>query len=92
MSSTFGSAPQSNFAKPNDPVQIFYATLSPTVVSNGTSVHVAAVTTTNASSVKLQVGTQTIGLSRSRYGQWQATFPFPGRASPSVKLTLDLRS
>ena len=44
---TFGAPPQSNFAKPTDPVQIFYATLSPTVVTNGTSMRVAAVTTTN---------------------------------------------
>jgi type II secretory pathway component GspD/PulD (secretin) len=74
---TFGSAPQSNFAKPTDPVQIFYATLSPTVASSGTPVHVAAVTTTNANTVKLQIGSQTIVLARTAPGQWQATFPFP---------------
>jgi type II secretory pathway component GspD/PulD (secretin) len=79
---TFGSAPQSNFAKPTDPVQMFYATLSPTLVSNGTSVHVAAVTTTNATTVKLQIGTQSIGLSQTGAGQWQATFPFPRAALP----------
>jgi general secretion pathway protein D len=78
----FGAAPQSNFAKPTDPVQIFYVTLSPTVVTNGTSVRVAAVTTTNAGAVKLQVGTQTIGLGRTGPGQWQATFPFPSAAVP----------
>jgi len=74
---TFGAAPQSNFAKPTDPVQIFYATLSPTVVSNGTSVHIAAVTTTNSTTVKLQIGTQSIGLAKTAPGQWQASFPFP---------------
>ena len=79
---TFGAPPQSNFAKPGDPVQIFFATFSPTVVTNGTSVHVAAVTTTNASALKLQIGTQTIGLSQTGLGQWQATFPFPLAAVP----------
>ncbi|MBV8367670.1 MAG: hypothetical protein JO036_01885 [Candidatus Eremiobacteraeota bacterium] len=74
---TFGAAPQSNFAKPTDPVQIFYATLSPTVVSNGSSVRVAAVTTANATTVKLQIGTQSIGLAQTAPGQWQASFPFP---------------
>jgi type II secretory pathway component GspD/PulD (secretin) len=85
---TFGSPPQSNFAKPSDPVQIFYATLSPTVVANGTSVHIAVVTTTNASAVKLKIGTETIGLSQTGVGQWQATFPFPATAVPTGETTM----
>jgi type II secretory pathway component GspD/PulD (secretin) len=79
---TFGSAPQNNFARPNDSVQIFYATLSPTVMSNGTQVRIAAITTTNVSAVKLQVGSQTIGLSQMSPGQWQAAFPFPAGSTP----------
>ena len=79
---TYGAAPQSNFAKPSDPVQIFYATLSPTVLANGASVHVAAVTTTNVATVKLQIGSQNLGLSQIAPGQWQATFPFPAAAVP----------
>jgi type II secretory pathway component GspD/PulD (secretin) len=79
---TFGAPPQSNFAKPTDPVQIFFATLSPTVVANGTTVHAAVVTTTNATAVKLQIGTQTIGFSQTGLGQWQAAFPFPLAAVP----------
>ncbi len=77
---TFGAAPQSNFAKPTDPVQIFYATLSPTVVVNGTSVHIAAITTTNATSCKVAIGTVTISLGQTGSGQWQGTFPFPASA------------
>jgi type II secretory pathway component GspD/PulD (secretin) len=77
---TFGAPPQSNFARPTDPVQIFYATLSPTVVSNGTPVRIAVVTTSNASSVKLQVGTQTINLAQTGAGQWQAVIAFPSGA------------
>jgi general secretion pathway protein D len=85
---TFGSAPQSNFARPTDPVQVFYATLAPTVVSNGTPVRVAAVTTSNANTVKLQVGTQTISLVQTGPGQWQAAFPFPLSAVPVGQATL----
>ena len=87
---TFGSAPQSNFAKPNDAVQIFYATLSPTIVSNGTQVRLAVVTTTNASAVKLQVGTQSIALSQTGPGQWQALFPFPLGTAPIGQSTMTL--
>ena len=79
---TFGSAPQNNFAKATDPVQIFYASLSPTVVASGTSVRVAAVTTTNANTVKLLIGNQTFGLAQTGRGQWQAGFPFPIAAIP----------
>ncbi|MDB5070062.1 MAG: hypothetical protein JWM87_1173 [Candidatus Eremiobacteraeota bacterium] len=85
---TFGTAPQSNFAKPGDPVQIFYATLSPTVVANGTSVHVAVITTSNANAVKLQAGSQSIGLSLTAPGQWQATFPFPAAVAPPGQTNL----
>jgi type II secretory pathway component GspD/PulD (secretin) len=87
---TFGAAPQSNFARPTDSVQIFYATLSPTVVSNGTPVRVAVVTTSNANAVKLQVGTQTISLAQTGAGQWQAAFAFPLGAVPVGQSALSL--
>lgn len=87
---TFGSAPQSNFAKSSDPVQLFYATLSPTIVSNGTSVHAAVITTTNATAVKLQIGSQTISLAQTGPGRWQATFPFPLGSVPSGQTTVVL--
>jgi type II secretory pathway component GspD/PulD (secretin) len=87
---TFGAAPQSNFAKDSDPVQIFYATLSPTVVANGTSVHLAAVTTTNAATLKLQIGSQTISLGQTGPGQWQTTLPFPLASVPLGQTSLNL--
>ena len=87
---TFGSAPQSNFAKSGDPVQIFYASLSPTIVANGTAVKLAAITTTNASSVKLVVGTQTFGLAQTGPGQWQTAFPFPLAAVPGGQTSVNL--
>jgi type II/III secretion system protein len=87
---TFGSPPQSNFAKPADPVQIFYATLSPAVVANGTPVRLAAITTTNASAVRLKIGTETIGLSQTGIGQWQAAFPFPAAAVPTSETNVTM--
>ncbi len=87
---TFGSAPQSNFAKSTDPVQIFYATLTPTVLTNGTPVRIAAVTTSNTAAVKLQVGSQSIRLAQTGPGQWQAAFPFPLAAVPVGQSALTL--
>jgi hypothetical protein len=77
---TFGAVPQSNFARSSDPVQIFYATFSPSIVANGTSVHITTITTSNVASVKISVGTVTISLGQTGLGQWQGTFPFPGTA------------
>jgi type II secretory pathway component GspD/PulD (secretin) len=85
---TFGSPPQNNFARPSDPVQIFYATLSPTVVTDGASVRVAVVTTTNVSAVKLNVGSVTVALRQTASGQWQATFPFPLTTVPTGQTSL----
>jgi hypothetical protein len=87
---TFGSAPQNNFAKSSDPIQLFYATLSPTIVRNGSSLRVAVVSTTNATALKLQIGSQTIALSQTGAGQWQATVPFPMAAVPVGQTDLTL--
>jgi type II secretory pathway component GspD/PulD (secretin) len=89
---TFGTPPQNNFAKSTDPVQIFYATLSPTVVANDTTIRIAAITTTNVTALKLQIGTQTHGLASIGEGQWQARFPFPTSAVPpgQTNVTLSL--
>jgi len=79
---TYGAPPQNNFAKSSDPAQIFYATLSPTVLANSTMVRIAAITTTNVTTLKLQIGTQSHGLAQTGDGQWQARFPFPASALP----------
>jgi len=71
-------------------VQIFYATLSPTIVANGTSVHVAAITTTNATSCKIAIGSVTISLGRTGAGQWQGTFPFPASALSGAQSTVSV--
>jgi type II secretory pathway component GspD/PulD (secretin) len=87
----FGAAPQSNFAKATDPAQIFYARLSPTVLSGGTPVRVDAVTTTNVNGVKLRVGSMTFLLGRTSPGQWSTTFPFPAAAVPGGQTGLTLQ-
>ena len=87
---TFGAAPQSNFAKPTDPVQIFYVMLSPTVADNNTTMHVAAITSTNTTSLKLTIGSQTFGLAQAAPGQWQTTFAFPGGAVPIGPASLNV--
>lgn len=78
----YGQKPTSNLAQPNDAVQIFYATLSPTTVANAVNVAVSATTTTNATKVALAYGTSTVSLGQVAPGQWQATFPFQTTALP----------
>ena len=71
---TFGSAPQSNFARPTDPLQIFYVTL---IADGRLQRHAGAHRRRhhlNANTVKLQVGTQAISLVQTGAGQ---SFPFP---------------
>ena len=87
---TFGSPPQSNFARESDPVSFFYASLSPTVVNSSTPIGISAITTSNVSSVKLQVGSQSIALSQTATGQWQTTFVFPTAAVSRGQSPLNL--
>lgn len=88
----FGSPPPNNYAPVGGAVQIFYASLSPTVVKNGTVVHVAVITTTNASIVTLATGSVTSNLQMVGPGQWQGTFPFNGGISAlgQQRVTLNL--
>ncbi len=89
---TYGSVPQNNFANATDPVQIFYATFTPTVLSRNAVVTINAVTTTNAQQVTLTYGTFTQQLSQSNPGQWQARFQIAPMSLPAppanVSLTL----
>jgi hypothetical protein len=89
---TYGSVPQNNFAQPTDPVQIFYATFGPTVLTHNGVVTLNVVTTTNAQQVTLTYGTFRQSLAQVNPGQWQARFqisPMVLPAPPSnVSLTL----
>jgi len=89
---TYGSVPQNNFAKPTDPVQIFYATFSPTVLSRNAVVTLNVITTTNAQQATLTYGTFTQQLTQINPGQWQAHFQIAPMSLPAppanVSLTL----
>ncbi len=89
---TYGSPPPSTYAGPGDAPQIFYATLSPTVLSGNTTIHVSAITTTNVQRMTIGTGTSTITLSGIGPGIWQGLFStntlnLPPTAT-SVQLTL----
>lgn len=91
---TFGQAPQNNYAAPNAPPQIFYAQVSPSVVKNGQTMTVSAITTTNV--VQLSFGPNAVlpmaSLQSIGPGQWQGTFPFSsaGLAIGQAAVTLTL--
>ena len=88
----YGSPPQNAYAGPSDLPQIFYATLSPTVVKTGTQVTVSAITTTNVGKVTITYGTTTVTLSKLGTSTWQASFPFNATGTggqSSVQLTLN---
>jgi len=88
---SYGSVPASNVVRTTDPVKIFAVTFAPMTVSNGTSIHVTAVTSNNAVSAKIVIGTVSISLGQTGFGQWQGTFPFPGNAAPpGQSVTLQL--
>jgi hypothetical protein len=75
---TFGSAPANNFAQPNQPPQIFYVQVAPSVVRDGQQMTISAITTSNVT--KVTFGTNALvpmaTLSSVGTGQWQSTFSF----------------
>lgn len=89
----YGHLPASNVARPGDAPQIFYAGMQPTLVTNGASIAVVAMTTTNVTKVSLAYGSVATTLSQTGPGIWQATFPFattalpPGQARIQATLT-----
>ena len=91
---TFGQAPQNNYAAPNAAPQIFYAQVSPSVIRNGQTMTISAITTTNVAQLTFApnalfpiTSLQSIGP-----GKWQGTFAFSSAGLPmgqaSVNLTL----
>jgi hypothetical protein len=87
---TYGQPPQNNFAGPSDAVQIFYATLSPTVLRNGTPVKVAAVTTTNVNKVTIGYGGFTTQIAQNGPGKWLSTYTFSTAGLPVPPATVPL--
>jgi len=87
---TFGSPPPSNFAASGDSVQIFYVSLSPTIVSYGTPVTVNVITTSNVDNVTLSYNGVQTSIGQSGAGQWSATFPFTLVGLPVPNATIQL--
>ena len=71
---TYGSVPSTTFAGPSDAPRIFYATLSPTVVTPSSTIHVSAITTTNVQKLALSTGLTTLPLTPVGTGTWQGQF------------------
>ncbi|GAC1310253.1 MAG: hypothetical protein NVSMB21_17870 [Vulcanimicrobiaceae bacterium] len=74
---TYGAPPINSFAGPSDPVQIFYATFSPTVVRAGSPVRIAAITTTNVTKVSIGYQNASTAVAATAPGQWLTTYAFP---------------
>jgi len=74
----YGAAPANNYADSNQTPQIFFVQAQPTVVKDGQSVTISAITTTNVATLSFgptSVATQ-LSLSSIGPGKWQATFAF----------------
>jgi hypothetical protein len=78
----YGQEPPTTAARPNDPVKIFAATITPSVWRPGATVAVSATTTTNATKVSIAYGTTSITLGQISPGHWQAHFAFAATAMP----------
>ena len=86
----YGSPPPNTYAGPGDAPQIFYAQLSPTVVSPNSTVRINAITTTNVQKLTIGTAGTQIGLSALRAGQWQGVFSANTLALPPTAKTLQL--
>ena len=93
---TFGKPPASNYAGPNDPVLIYYARFTPTVIKNGDNVEITAITTINVSTLTISYPGFATQLAQSGPGQWQTAYNFNTSALPvgqnRVNLTLTASS
>jgi type II secretory pathway component GspD/PulD (secretin) len=87
----YGQIPANNVAGSADPVSIFFASVSPATLSNGSRVQVRLVSTTNATRATLSLGTLIVTLTEIGPGQWFASFPILNTyvvGQPNAQLTL----
>lgn len=73
----FGTPPQNAYAGPLDAPQIFYATLSPTVLKPGAMVAASVITTTNVAKVTIGTTGWSTTLNKLSPSTWQTSFNFP---------------
>jgi general secretion pathway protein D len=88
----YGAPPANTYAAKTDPPRIFYASFAPTVLRNGMTVSVSAITTTNVARVTIGTGTYTTPLTSIAPAKWQASYAFKASAyalgSANTSLTL----
>jgi type II secretory pathway component GspD/PulD (secretin) len=90
---TFGKPPQNTSAAPGDAAQIFFASLSPTVLQTGSIMKIAAITTSNVTKVTIGLNGYTKDLFAQGQGFWQGNFSFtppglfPGQNNVTLILT-----
>ncbi|MEA2689529.1 MAG: ral secretion pathway protein, partial [Candidatus Eremiobacteraeota bacterium] len=73
---TYGQAPASNIAGPNDPVRIFSVTFGPTTLRNGTPVRFTAITSTNVGRLTAGYPGLTTSSAQTAPGQWESSYNF----------------
>ncbi len=73
---SYGQIPPSNAAALTDPARVFFVSISPARFTDGASMSVRAVTTTNVSRALLTLGSFSTTLTQTGPGQWTAAFPF----------------
>ena len=88
---TYGASPTNNFAAPSAAIQIYYVTLTPTVLKNNTQVAISVITSSNAQKVSIgyQGGSAT-QLTNVGSGQWQAQYPFSTLGAPAAQSQVNL--
>jgi type II secretory pathway component GspD/PulD (secretin) len=93
---TYGKVPTNTYAGPSDPVQIFYATLTPTVLHNGDPIQINAITSINAAALTISYPGFATQVAKVAPGQWQTVYNFNSTALPpgqtQVELTLKAMS
>lgn len=85
----YGSEPPSNDAGAADPPKIYYAVLSPTILTYGTPVQINVTTSTNVAQLSLRYNGVATSISQIAPGKFTGTFPFtlvgtPGPTGPIV--------
>ena len=86
----YGQPPQNTYAAPGDAPQIFYATLSPTVLTPNATVRISAVTTTNVQRVTIGTGNTNIALASLGTGSWQGVFSANALGLPPTATNVQL--
>lgn len=79
---TYGQPPTNNFAKPTDPLQIYFAQVSPTVLKDGAQMTVTVITSSNAAGLTFGYGTLTTPIAQTGPGEFQSTFQFHATGIP----------